>query len=146
MPRLGFETGVLPMLGRFYLAGATGIAQVVASIYLGPATVVFLSGLPFLAIGVVYLALPTNVLNLLPRDTYHRSRTSATIRTACSRRYRSRWHHSFRCSQRSRWCSPSSHSCRSLRSLKAGTSPFSIFLERKARSPVELTISTVSTK
>src|SRR5215510_13423093 len=119
------------MLGRFYLAGATSIAQVAASIYLGPAIVVFLSGLLFLAIGVVYLTLPTNVLNLLPRDIYHRSRTSATIRTACSRTYRSRWHHSFRCPQRSCWCSPSSHSCRSLRGLKAGTSPFSTFLERR---------------
>ena len=48
MPMLGFETYVLPILGS--------IAGVVGLIYLGPAIVVFLLGLLFLAIGVVYLA------------------------------------------------------------------------------------------
>ena len=56
MPMLGFETHVLPILGRLYLAGTTGIAPVVALIYLGPAIVVFLLGLLFLAIGVIYFA------------------------------------------------------------------------------------------
>jgi hypothetical protein len=56
MPMLGFETHVLPILGRLYLAGTTGIAPVVALIYLGPAIVVFLLGLLFLAVGVVYFA------------------------------------------------------------------------------------------
>ena len=56
MPMLGFETYVLPILGRLYLSGTTGIAGVVGLIYLGPAIVVFLLGLLFLAIGAVYLA------------------------------------------------------------------------------------------
>ena len=56
MPMLGFETHVLPILGRLYLAGTTGIAPVLRLIYLGPAIAVFLLGLLFLAIGVVYLA------------------------------------------------------------------------------------------
>jgi hypothetical protein len=57
MPMLGFETHVLPILGRLYLAGTTGIAPVVAVIYLGPAIVVFLLGLLFLAIGGTYFAI-----------------------------------------------------------------------------------------
>jgi len=56
MPMLGFETYVLPILGRLYLAGTTGIAPVLGLIYLGPAIAVFLLGLLFLAIGAVYLA------------------------------------------------------------------------------------------
>ena len=56
MQMLGFETYVLPILGRLYLSGTTGIAGVVGLIYLGPAIVVFLLGLLFLAIGAVYLA------------------------------------------------------------------------------------------
>jgi hypothetical protein len=50
------ETYVLPIVGKLYLAGTTGIAPIVGLIYLGPAIVVFLLGLLFLAIGVVYLA------------------------------------------------------------------------------------------
>src|SRR5262249_32010567 len=42
MPMLGFETHVLPILGRLYLAGTTGIAPAVALIYLGPPILVFL--------------------------------------------------------------------------------------------------------
>ena len=57
MPMLGFETHVLPVLGKLYLAGTTGIAPAVALIYLGPAIVVFLLGLLFLAIGVIYFSL-----------------------------------------------------------------------------------------
>src|SRR5215471_2395473 len=48
MPMLGFETYVLPVVGRLYLAGTTGIAPVVGEIYLGPAIAVFLLGLLFL--------------------------------------------------------------------------------------------------
>src|SRR2546426_5521583 len=54
--RRSAEDRVLPILGRLYLAGTTGIAPVVALIYLGPAIVVVLLGLLFLAIGVIYLA------------------------------------------------------------------------------------------
>jgi len=57
MPMLGFETFVLPILGTLYLAGTTGIAPVAGLIYLGPAIAVFLLGLLFLAIGVIYFAL-----------------------------------------------------------------------------------------
>ena len=67
MPMLGFETHVLPILGRLYLAGTTGIASVVALIYLGPAIVVFLLGLLFLAIGAVYLAVAIWQDGRLPR-------------------------------------------------------------------------------
>jgi hypothetical protein len=67
MPMLGFETHVLPILGRLYLAGTTGIAPIVALIYLGPAIVVFLLGLLFLAIGAVYLAVAIWQDGRLPR-------------------------------------------------------------------------------
>ena len=67
MPMLGFETHVLPILGRLYLAGTTGIAPVVALIYFGPAIVVFLLGLLFLAIGAVYLAVAIWQDGRLPR-------------------------------------------------------------------------------
>jgi len=59
MPMLGFETFVLPILGKLYLAGTPGIAPVLGLIYLGPAIGVFLLGLLFLAIGVIYLSLPS---------------------------------------------------------------------------------------
>ncbi len=67
MPMLGFETHVLPILGRLYLAGTTGVAPVVALIYLGPAIVVFLLGLLCLAIGAVYLAVAIWQDGRLPR-------------------------------------------------------------------------------
>lgn len=67
MPMLGFETHVLPILGRLYLAGTTGIAPVVGLVYLGPAIVVFLLGLLFLAIGAVYLAVVIWQDGRLPR-------------------------------------------------------------------------------
>jgi hypothetical protein len=44
MPMRGFETHVLPILGRLYLAGTSGIAPVVGLIYLGPAIAVFPTG------------------------------------------------------------------------------------------------------
>ena len=67
MPMLGFETYVLPILGRLYLAGTTGIAPVVGLIYLGPAIVVFLLGLLLLAIGVLYLSVAIWQDSRLPR-------------------------------------------------------------------------------
>jgi len=57
MPMLGFETHVLPIFGKLYLAGTTGIAPAVTHIYLGPTIFVFLLGLLFLAIGVIYFSL-----------------------------------------------------------------------------------------
>jgi len=67
MPMLGFETYVLPILGRLYLAGTTGIAPVVGLIYLGPAIVMFLLGLLCLAIGAVHLAVAIWQDSRLPR-------------------------------------------------------------------------------
>jgi hypothetical protein len=67
MPMLGFETNVLPIVGRLYLAGTPGIAPVVSLIYLGPAIVVFLLGLLFLAIGVLYLSVAIWQDSRLPR-------------------------------------------------------------------------------
>ena len=67
MPMLGFETHVLPIFGKLYLAGTTGIAPVAGLIYLGPAIAVFLLGLLFLAIGVIYLALAIWRDSRLPR-------------------------------------------------------------------------------
>ena len=67
MPMLGFETYVLPILGRLYLAGTPGIAPVVGDTYLGPAIVVFLLGLLFLAIGVIYLSVAIWQDSRLPR-------------------------------------------------------------------------------
>ena len=67
MPMLGFETNVLPIVGRLYLAGTPGIAPVVGLIYLGPAIVVFLLGLIFLAIGVIYLSVAIWQDRRLPR-------------------------------------------------------------------------------
>lgn len=57
MPMLGIETHILPILGKLYLAGTTAIASAVGLIYLGPAIVIFLLGLLFLAVGVIYFAL-----------------------------------------------------------------------------------------
>jgi hypothetical protein len=67
MPLLGFETYVLPILGRLYLAGTTAIAPVVGLVYLGPAIVVFFLGLLFLALGVAYLAVAIWQDSRLPR-------------------------------------------------------------------------------
>ena len=67
MPMLGFETYVLPILGRLYLAGTSGIAPVVGLIYLGPAILVFLLRLLFLAIGVIYLSVAIWQDSRLPR-------------------------------------------------------------------------------
>ena len=67
MPMLGFETHVLPIVGRLYLAGTTGVAPIVGLMYLGPAIAVFLLGLLFLAIGAVYLAVAMWQDGRLPR-------------------------------------------------------------------------------
>jgi len=67
MPMLGFEIHVLPIVGRLYLAGATGLAPVVSLTYLGPAMVVFLLGLILLAIGVIDFAVAISRDGSLPR-------------------------------------------------------------------------------
>ena len=67
MPMLGFEIHVFPIIGRLYLARTAGIAPFVSLTYLGPAMVVFLLGLVFLAIGVVYFAVAIWRDGSLPR-------------------------------------------------------------------------------
>jgi len=67
MPMLGFETHVLPIPGRLYLAGTIGIAPVMSLMYLGPAFVVFLLGLLFFAIGALYFAVAIWQDGALPR-------------------------------------------------------------------------------
>jgi len=67
MPMLGVETHILPIVGRLYITGATDIAPAVGLIYLGPAIVVFLLGLLFLAIGAIYFALAIWQGGVLPR-------------------------------------------------------------------------------
>jgi hypothetical protein len=67
MPMLGVETHILPLIGKLYLAGRTGIAPIVGMIYLGTPLVVFLLGLLLLAIGSIYLAVAIWQTRLLPR-------------------------------------------------------------------------------
>jgi len=67
MPMLGVETHILPIIGRLYLEGTTGLAPVVALIYLGPATVMFLFGLLLLAVGSICFAVSIWHSSVLPR-------------------------------------------------------------------------------
>ena len=53
LPMLGVETYMLPVLGRLYLAGQSGVATAIGMIYLGSALFVFLLGLLLLAIGAI---------------------------------------------------------------------------------------------
>jgi hypothetical protein len=67
MPMLGVETYILPIIGKLYLAGQTGIAPAVAPIYHGLALVVFLVGLVLLAIGAITFAVAIWHSDTLPR-------------------------------------------------------------------------------
>jgi len=67
MPMLGVETHVMPLIGKLYLAGTTGIASIVGRIYLGPAIMVFLLGLLLLAIGSICFAVAIWQTRPLPR-------------------------------------------------------------------------------
>jgi hypothetical protein len=64
---LGVETYILPILGKLYLAGQTGITPAISMIYLGPALGVFLVGLLLLAIGVITFAVTIWHSAVLPR-------------------------------------------------------------------------------
>lgn len=57
LPMLGVETYVLPIIGKLYLAGETGIAPAVRWLYNGPAMIPFLLGLLLLACGAVFFAM-----------------------------------------------------------------------------------------
>ncbi len=67
MPMLGVETHILPIIGKLYLAGQTGIAPAVERIYLGPAIAVFLLGLLLLAVGAITFAVAIWRSEVLPR-------------------------------------------------------------------------------
>jgi hypothetical protein len=67
LPMLGVETYILPILGKLYLAGQTGITPAISMIYLGPALGVFLVGLLLLAIGVITFAVTIWHSAVLPR-------------------------------------------------------------------------------
>lgn len=67
MPMLGVEVHILPIIGKLYLDGQTGIAPAVSQIYLGPAIGVFLMGLLLLAIGAITFATAIWQSHVLPR-------------------------------------------------------------------------------
>lgn len=67
MPMLGVEIYILPIIGRLYLEGTTGLAPAVALIYLGPATVMFLFALLLLAAGSICFARAIWRSGVLPR-------------------------------------------------------------------------------
>jgi hypothetical protein len=67
LPMLGVETYMLPVLGKLYLAGQSGIFPAIDMIYLGPAVGVFLVALLLLAIGAVTFAVAIWHSRMLPR-------------------------------------------------------------------------------
>jgi hypothetical protein len=67
LPAVGVETYAMPVLGRLYLDGVTGLAPALAWIYRGPMTLVMLVGLLLLALGAVDLARAVWRSDVLPR-------------------------------------------------------------------------------
>jgi len=57
----------MPVIGRLYLDGVTGIAPALASIYWGPMTLVMIVGLIMLAVGAIDLARAVWRSRVLPR-------------------------------------------------------------------------------
>ncbi len=55
-PAVGVEVFAMPVIGRLYLDGVTGVAPALASIYRGPMTLVMIVGLITLAVGAIDLA------------------------------------------------------------------------------------------
>jgi hypothetical protein len=55
-PAVGVEVFAMPVIGRLYLDGVTGVAPALASIYRGPMTLVMIIGLIMLAVGAIDLA------------------------------------------------------------------------------------------
>jgi hypothetical protein len=55
-PAVGVEVFAMPVIGRLYLNGVTGVAPALASIYSGPMTLVMIVGLIMLAVGAIDLA------------------------------------------------------------------------------------------
>jgi hypothetical protein len=56
LPAFGVEAYTMPIIGKLYLAGASGLAPVIPLTYQGPMTVVLLLGLLFLTVGAFNVA------------------------------------------------------------------------------------------
>jgi len=56
LPAFGVEAYTMPILGQLFLAGATGLAPLIALTYRGPMTIVLLLGQVCLAVGVFSFA------------------------------------------------------------------------------------------
>jgi len=67
VPAVGVETFAMPVFGRLYLDGVTGVAPALAQIYRGPMTLVMLVGLLLLTLGAINLARVVWRSALLPR-------------------------------------------------------------------------------
>jgi hypothetical protein len=67
VPAVGVETFAMPVLGRLYLEGVTGVSPALAWIYRGPMTLVMLPGLALLAAGAIDLARAIGRDGTLPR-------------------------------------------------------------------------------
>ena len=66
LPAFGVEAYTMPIIGKIYLAGASGLAPVIALTYRGPMTVVLLLGLLFLAVGAFNFAFAIRHSGQLP--------------------------------------------------------------------------------
>ena len=67
LPMLGVETYMMPVLGKLYLAGQSGIFPAIDLIYRGWAVAIFALGLLLLAIGAVMFAVAIWHSRTLPR-------------------------------------------------------------------------------
>jgi hypothetical protein len=67
LPAVGVETYAMPVLGRLYRDGVTGVAPALAWIYRCPMTLVMLVGLLLLAAGAIDLARAVWRSGALPR-------------------------------------------------------------------------------
>jgi hypothetical protein len=67
VPAVGVETFAMPVLGRLYLEGVTGVSPALAWIYRGPMTLVMLPGLALLAAGAIDLARAVGREGTVPR-------------------------------------------------------------------------------
>jgi len=66
LPALGVEAFTMPIIGRLYLDGVTGLAPAIPLTYRGPMTVVLLLGLVFLAMGAFNFAFAIRRSRQLP--------------------------------------------------------------------------------
>lgn len=66
LPAFGVEAYTMPIVGQLYLAGATGIAPVIALTYRGPMTIVLLLGQLCLAVGAGSFAVAIRRAGRLP--------------------------------------------------------------------------------